>query len=491
VSLWCWVWALALAADQVSPEQREDRRAAARFHQPQDPYRILDVSAYTLDRGEARVGPWAVAVGVTPWLQVGTRLPLLVTGVADLHAKLHVVRRGPVDIAIFVEGAYAPSPGLLTPVLRQVGFLEGYEDLWTIGAGATVSVRALPPWTVHFTLHGAHAAANVGVDLAELPSIDVDGTSINPQLSPFASAQILLVRFATDLRLNRRDSLILQGQVSPFVRAGLLGDAEIEGLGSVDLGLAWQDPNAARDSWAATLSWELHFQNLDLRLGAGWSAIPGYWTVQALDVAARFGGPARRADREATAALRQHGATPAGGWIHFRDVPDPVVGAEAAAPALACPRGSVLRGASPPAGFALECVREAAATLRHGPARSWRGDGSLLAEGEYREGLRHGLWRSWHSGGGLESEGEYVLGERHGSWAFFFPEGALERRGSFELGEEVGEWVFGRADGTLELRGSFVQGQRDGLWLRYGVDGVVESETEYRAGRVLRFVPLR
>jgi hypothetical protein len=501
---WRILWALAAAGEVAAvdpqplqtdtPEERKEARlASSRFHQPQDPYRILDVSAYTLDMGEVRIGPWAAQVGVTPWLHLGTRLPLIVTGVANLHAKLHVVRRGPVDIAVFVEGAYAPTPGLLTPVLSQLAFIEGYEDLWTIGAGATVSIRAMEPWTLHFTLHGAHAAADVGVDLAELPDIDVDGTVLNPRLSPFASGQILLVRFATDLRFNRRDALILQGQVSPLVRAGLLGDVEIDGLGPVDLGLAWLDPNAARDSWSATLSWEFHFQNADIRVGAGWSAIPGYWAVQALDVAARFGGPARKADREATLALREHGKAPSGGWLHFRDVADPQVGLDEPdePPLLDCPKGTSLQGAPPPQGFELACVRQGAAPLRHGPYRSWRAEGTLLTEGAYAEDLKDGMWRAWHPNGVLASEGAYVLGKRHGSWATFHPTGALEQRGSYDLDLQVGDWVFGRPDGTLEQRGAFVEGQREGIWVRYGADGVVETETEYRRGRVIRYVPHR
>ncbi len=244
---------LAEAPAAEPPEAPRGPDAGARWRQPQDPYRWTDFTAYTLDRGELRLSPWAVQVGVAPWVHVGTRLPLLAVGIPNLHAKVDI-QRGRVDLALQAEGAIAPATGPLTAVIAPLTFLEDLRNAYLVKLDATLSARLLDPWSLHLGLGWARGGALADVQLAELPTVDLAGTSLPPQLSPWASADALVVRLATDVRFNRRDSLVFMGAFVPTMAARVADDPKVRGLGVLRLGLAWLAPNAPQGSWTAAVA---------------------------------------------------------------------------------------------------------------------------------------------------------------------------------------------------------------------------------------------
>jgi antitoxin component YwqK of YwqJK toxin-antitoxin module len=86
---------------------------------------------------------------------------------------------------------------------------------------------------------------------------------------------------------------------------------------------------------------------------------------------------------------------------------------------------------------------------RDGLTRTFREDGSLLAETTYQGGCRHGPFRDYWSNGQLACEGVYVDDVQEGEWRFYHPDGSLREVVQFRGGREVVDWYrfFQRARG--------------------------------------------
>ena len=77
-----------------------------------------------------------------------------------------------------------------------------------------------------------------------------------------------------------------------------------------------------------------------------------------------------------------------------------------------------------------------------GTWRSFRADGSRLAEGPFVRSHAHGTWKIWHPSGRLAATGKMRRGARHGAWTFFYdtPANGKLATGAFVRGETVGGW---------------------------------------------------
>jgi hypothetical protein len=160
---------------------------------------------------------------------------------------------------------------------------------------------------------------------------------------------VVRAHVATDVRFNRRDSIVLQGQTilwssvdAPKFAKRALPDHD----GAV----------AIRDAYAASIAWQFSWQNVDLRAGIGISTIPGAWLMDTVDLSYRFGGSTRVAERKllrgdrssrpetANATARPGGpvaaevpATPAGAPSSARPAAAPPIGTPVAETPAATP----------------------------------------------------------------------------------------------------------------------------------------------------------
>lgn len=318
--MWTLLVAAALAAPTAEPEPAESaamgalaapppfdpRRAEPmpalseadwRFLEPKrerlpgHPRAQTDFTAYTLEWGEVKVGLASVTVGALPRLQLGTVPVLDALGVYNANAKWNVVRAGPIDVAAL--GAYTALP------------LGEFLGTWTSG-GAMASLVIARPWSVH--VGGTYAAidANGAPDpnalsplVLELTGLDPDRLAYDPEAvfgtaDPRVSAGVATWRVATDVRFNRRDSLVLQAQGIAWARVEHDLDADVPSLFGLDRVLAQDGPVAVRDAYTVTLSYQASFKAFDLRVGGGASAVPLAWVLQATDASVRFGGETRR-----------------------------------------------------------------------------------------------------------------------------------------------------------------------------------------------------
>lgn len=91
----------------------------------------------------------------------------------------------------------------------------------------------------------------------------------------------------------------------------------------------------------------------------------------------------------------------------------------------ACPQGAELRGAPPPYGNDVACVKPNGEW--HGPRTTWFDRCSRKKpcavkqarrkfQGEYRRGIEHGWWVWWHKDGRKGLEGNYYAGKKSGRW---------------------------------------------------------------------------
>ncbi len=289
-----WDASAARIRGSVPLDQRDAKPRHSKL--AQNPHTHTDFSAYTQEWGEVRIGVEGLAVGVLPRVQLST-IPLLdAVRVPNGAVKWDALRVGPLDLSASAA-AYALPLGDFRASLTA--------------PGATASLRIGDPVTLHvggkyLSLH-AHGfpdpgalpgwlAQAIGVDAAAVATAYQGATHTGTAL---VEAHATALHFAMDMRVNRRDSIVIQ-------IAGLSGisanaRAFIPALG---VGERAEYTGGLSDTLTATISYQATFRNLDLRIGGGRSALPYAWAVQGNDLAYRFGGQTRADERRAIAAWR-------------------------------------------------------------------------------------------------------------------------------------------------------------------------------------------
>jgi len=277
---------------------------------PSNPYGQVDYTAYTLEWGEMKLGLAGVHLGVIPRVQIGTQPVLDLIGVYNGNLKINALRVGPIDLSLQGQthqvplgdfhGSYLGAGVTGTWILSQA---------WSIHGGAQVGsviLSGLP------TKPPALAKSYIDPSLLEEWSAEANRHGVNPTVR----ASGTIVKIATDIRLNRRDSLVLQGQAFTFGKiqanlgenlpesAGRLLDVVVPGLseGAIDA----EKKFSVADAYVVTLSYQLTWRKVDLRMGGGRSPSTLAWLLQANDVSYRFGGKTRGTERRYKKGWKQN-----------------------------------------------------------------------------------------------------------------------------------------------------------------------------------------
>lgn len=273
----------AVQAPELSRNQLEWLRPQVQ-KLPNNPYAHTDFTAYTLEWGEVKVGLSNVQVGVLPRTQLGTNVPLDALGFYNLNAKVNLIRLGPWDLGL---------TGSRT-MFRQPDFALNYT-----GGGLVSSLQLTRKWSFHA---GATYSA-LGMDglpdpQAIHPLVPVSDDTLALVLDPVSYVgETLTVRLATDLRLNRRDSFILQA--GAMVWNDTDGDAAelvmpILGIDEMVASQGWRPPN---EVYSASVAYQADFKRLSVRFGVGTSTLPLAWTLSTFELSYRFGGAVKRDER--------------------------------------------------------------------------------------------------------------------------------------------------------------------------------------------------
>lgn len=268
---------------------------------PQNPYQHIDFTAYTLEFGEVQLGINRTTVGILPRTQIGTQLPLWALGISNVNAKANILRLGPFDLAITGNYLNLPSANM---TIQYYGF-GGYGSLrlmenWSIHAGgqyATLHINGVPD----ISKIGGPLKTFTGVTDADIQTIT---DSVDQYVNYSRDESILNAKIATDIRLNRRDSFIIQGNylLSQNTGKGIEVTAENTGISlspediSSPLFRYLLVPTETSSNYSASIAYQASFKRAYLRLGVGYSNVPYSWLLQSVDLTWRLGGKTKRRD---------------------------------------------------------------------------------------------------------------------------------------------------------------------------------------------------
>lgn len=255
------------------------------YHLPQNPRGQVDFTAYTLEFGEVKLGVANMTVGILPHVQVGTSVPLDVLGIPNVTAKIHATEGGPFDIAAY--GNYY--------VLPRDTVTASY-----LGIGGITSIRLAEPWSLHLGGGYTKLESEGNLDFATVGSLisgkQIDEGELTADLG--VKGEAASVRMATDVRLNRRDSIVLQVESIVWGKSSTtVPDAVVDFL-NLDEALSHDGPVPLGEALTASLSWHFAWKHFEARIGVGWSSAPGAWLLQATEFSYRFGGKTRRDEKK-------------------------------------------------------------------------------------------------------------------------------------------------------------------------------------------------
>jgi hypothetical protein len=105
--------------------------------------------------------------------------------------------------------------------------------------------------------------------------------------------EVMWLRAATDVRFNRRDSIILQASAVPFARLQVSSEIELPDIAELDEVLSFDGKVPMSAMYMASIAYQLAWKNVHLRVGAGTSTVPFAWLTQTTELSVRFGGQDR------------------------------------------------------------------------------------------------------------------------------------------------------------------------------------------------------
>lgn len=266
---------------------------------PPNPYQQVDFTAYTLEWGEMEVGLSGVSLGLAPRVEIGTQPFLDLVGVYNGTAKVNILRAGPMDLGLQgginvlplgdFRGSYSSAGVMGSWVLTQGWSIHGGSQ---VGFLAMDGIPTQPP--ALFRGYVPESSLDKWAEEAEQAGV-----------APSIRARGVLVRAATDVRFNRRDSLVLQAQAMTFgALNATAGEIPQSAREQIELFIPGFNGNLEAESkfnileaYVVTLSYQMSFRRLDLRIGGGQSPSTLAWVLQANDVSTRFGGATRMKER--------------------------------------------------------------------------------------------------------------------------------------------------------------------------------------------------
>lgn len=253
---------------------------------PANPRAQVDFTAYTLEFGEVKLGIANIMIGVLPHVHVGTSVPLDILGIPNVHAKVHATEGGPFDIGAVVN----------YHILERTAFEASF-----LSVGGIASVTPVTPWSMHVGGKWTRGDIAGSITLDNIATLlwFLDEAPQGDELAAESVFQIetVDVKFATDVRFNRRDSIVLQAEAMVF--ANVVKDEELfipEFLG-LEEALAYDGAVPITEAAVASIAWQFAWEHLEIRVGVGVSSIPASWLLQSTEVSYRFGGKSRTKEK--------------------------------------------------------------------------------------------------------------------------------------------------------------------------------------------------
>jgi antitoxin component YwqK of YwqJK toxin-antitoxin module len=111
-------------------------------------------------------------------------------------------------------------------------------------------------------------------------------------------------------------------------------------------------------------------------------------------------------------------------------------------------------------------------------------NGYVIGEGIVKEdGTKEGHWKEFYSNGTLRAEGDYKDGKPVGEWKYFYPDSKQEQTGKYTAsGKKTGTWKWYFENGQLMTEEDYKNGVKEGVHTEYDETGKVVEEGEYLNG---------
>ncbi|MBN2798796.1 MAG: hypothetical protein JXX28_06560 [Deltaproteobacteria bacterium] len=267
----------------------------------------VDLTAYTLEPGEVRLGLATASVGLLPRMHAGTSLVFDAIGLYNGHLKFNAVRIGGFDLA--VQGSVYGLP---------IGDFYGqYSGAALIGSVILSDALSVHAGVEHALLEfrGIPDLSEVSPLLLQLAGQDPDSWEMDPDgllagIRPRFQGDATWANVGAELRLNRRDSFILRG--SAVVQAQAHADVNVDWeelnlppIAGLDQTFSTGGRSALEGSWTGSLSYQASWKQVDLRVGVGASAVSWAWLVKSAELSYRFGGETRQYENRARKGWRR------------------------------------------------------------------------------------------------------------------------------------------------------------------------------------------
>ena len=243
-----------------------------------DPEVITDLSAYTVHKGQWRLGLASQDVGITERFSVGTSAALWPFGVLNGHAKATVVDTDRFDVS--AQGGYYG-----VDLERLIGVPEGMARYTPLGV--TGSLRTSSRGTLHggadllsLRLEGGMDASELAGSLALLAGTDFDTDIFDEALEAVgadaafaaeADLHMTRLRLAYDHRIGPRDTLMVTVNRAMGFGGDLQVGSTVSGSGGeqVSLGAAVDVDYPIADALPTVVSvaWQHSWRRVHARVG--------------------------------------------------------------------------------------------------------------------------------------------------------------------------------------------------------------------------------
>lgn len=293
----------AAAQDPVAPPPTTD--ALPYVKQPVEPERQIDYTAFVLGRGETRLGLASIDTAPLAHLQIGTAPLLDLLGMYNVRGKLQALEGKWGGVA--VSGSLMAVP--ITDLLKQLGGRNAFgvgnrlfvDSLTYTTLGIQGSLHPHERWSLHGGVSSMRATGRGQFDFTDLPVVVLPGADPiggEALVVPKLNAVLYAVRLATDVRLNRRDSVVLQANLPVYGRARGTISGDLDGLpeelANIDIAAQYGQALDVGATYRASLAYQATFRRVDLRVGVGMTGLgkplTRSWMLEAFDIAYRFGG---------------------------------------------------------------------------------------------------------------------------------------------------------------------------------------------------------
>ena len=237
-----------------------------------NPKVLTDVTAFTLDKRDWRVGLFQVHYGLLTNTQIGTTHALYWLKVPNAQVKITAIQTPKLDVSLQAGWFYKDFADLglkgLTTTITPIGWTASWtpHHRWGIHFGQD--------WTLA-SLDGRVTVRQIGRAVGDLTGADITDDLIaavgkGDALYGGANLNLLKVRFAIDYRLNRRDSIVFISNtyvaVSGLLAAG--ASVDVEGIDAeVGASARVRVPLSETLPSLNSLSWQWSWKHFHLRIG--------------------------------------------------------------------------------------------------------------------------------------------------------------------------------------------------------------------------------